>query len=307
MRASIENFLHRLEILNRSPRTLERLRYALKEFLRFLEERGVSSPLEVRRAHVESYQAHRKDKLNKYHKRDLPEVQNRHLEAVRLLFRFLKKEGSLSFDPAEDVEYQRAPQRLPLPALSLREVKKVLASVDATSLIGFRDRTLLEVLYSSGIRRGEVKKLQVPDLDLEQGFARIHGKGGKERVVPLGGSACRSLESYLKAVRPHLLRGKKTDTVFLGLTGNPLCDPSLQWMLKKALKKAGLEKKITLHTFRRSCATGMIQNNANLMHVKALLGHERLTTLQRYVDLTLNDLKKAHRKTHPRERENPSS
>ena len=142
------------------------------------------------------------------------------------------------------------------------------------------------------------------DVNLEEELLRINeGKGGKDRVVPLSRIACAMLESYVNAVRPQLMHGRTSDHLFLSSWGRPLHRRTLGGLVRKHAQLAGLKKRVTCHVWRHTCATHLLKNNANLRHVQALLGHESLATTERYLRLTITDLKEAHRRFHPREKD----
>ena len=131
-----------------------------------------------------------------------------------------------------------------------------------------------------------------------------HGKGGKDRVVPLSGIACQYLENYIKAVRPELAKGRQTDKLFISIRdGLPIGRHGVERLLAKYVRKLRLKKHVTCHLWRHSCATHLLKNNANLRHVQQILGHASLATTERYLRLTITDLKEAHRKFHPREQQ----
>jgi len=169
---------------------------------------------------------------------------------------------------------------------------------------GYRNRAMLEVLYSSGLRAAELLGLDLDDIDFDNATAIVTGKGNKQRVVPIGRTALRYLESYLKAVRPFLLRDPGERAVFLDQKGHRLRYNALAMIVRSCAIRAGLgDMHVTAHTFRRSCATELLRGGANMYHVKDLLGHATLNTLKHYAKLTITDLKKTHAKCHPRERE----
>ena len=270
-------------------------------FQEFLERAEIKEPEEIQTRHVLEFQKARSEYRNRYGKQDQAQVQNRYLGEVKGFFKYLKQSGELIRDPSEEVDYIKIPLRLPKDALSLREMKRFLKVADGNTERGYRDRTILELFYSTGLRRQELLSLKVQDLDLEEGLLRVIGKGDKERAVPIGRVAGEYLKNYLHHIRPKLSGGRENDTLFLSLNGKPFGRGGLEKLINHCHKKSGIEKKITTHTFRRSCATGMIRNHANVMHVRSLLGHSSMDAIQSYVDLTIMDLKKEHRKTHPRE------
>jgi integrase/recombinase XerD len=300
--ALITRCLGDLEIRNYSPRTVAEYRFSLGVFRRFLEPRAITDIQSVTTATLTEFQ--RWFYYQPTRRGDARGVgdQNRTLAAVKTFFRFLKNEGLVARDQAEAVEYAREPQTLPRNVLTPQEAKRILDTVDTTTLLGYRDRAILEIFYATGLRRDELRQLQVRDADLEDGLLRIHGKGGKDRVVPLGRIACRFLETYLKGIRPLLLKARVTDRLFVSFRGRPLDSDSIRKLVLKHAKLAGIKKHMTCHVWRHTCATHLLKNNANLRHVQDLLGHRSLATTERYLRLTIADLKEAHHKFHPRER-----
>ena len=214
---------------------------------------------------------------------------------------------------ADAVRPVRAPKLLPQSVLQHAEIKKLISRVPTNRPDGFRDRAMLELLYSSGLRAGEIVGIDVGDVDLKNRSVLVTGKGNKQRMVPFGRTAARYLESYWVAVRPFLARcrprgedGPGRDdrqALFLDHFGGRLSYGVLLKRIHRYADALGFEAAITPHTFRRSCATELIRGGANLYHVKELLGHESLNTLKHYTRLTIVDLKKTHEKCHPRERE----
>ena len=260
--------------------------------------------MDITEEHIKEYQKYRHYYQNRYKRCDSVSVQNKHLSSIKIFFRYLKETGYIVNDPTKSIQYAREPKRLPKTALTHNEVKKLLRQPDTHTLTGYRDRTLLELLYSTGIRKTELLNLKLQDIDYEEGYLRVNqGKGQKDRVTPIGKIACHYLETYIKGIRPMLIRSKTEQALFLGKRGQPLKRNGLSELIARYAKRIDTEKKITTHTFRRSCATGMIKNNANVMHVKDLLGHNSLETVQMYCNLSIVDLKEAHRKCHPREKD----
>jgi RHS repeat-associated protein len=203
--------------------------------------------------------------------------QNGILAAVKSLCRFLKIEGYLATNPAEGIEYARQPHTLPRNVLTPQEAKRIIETVDTTTVLGYRDRTILETLYATGIRNEELRNLTVADVNLEEGLLRVnHGKGGKDRVTPMGQMASRFLETYLKGIRPQLLGQRHTDRLFLSFRGHPLDAHSVGDLVKRHARLARVKKHVTPHVWRHTCATHMVKNNANLRHVQDLLGHGSL-------------------------------
>ena len=228
---------------------------------------------------------------------------NRSLGTVRGFFGFLCRDGALSQDPSVGLEYLREPIRLPREILSPAEAARIIEAPNVRTLVGYRDRTILEVLYATGARKREFLSLTVTDLDFEERLLRINcGKGARDRVVPLTRVACAFLKGYLDSVRPQLLRGGSHRALFLSLEASPLGRTTLDDLVAKYTRLAGVAKRVTPHVWRHSCATHLVRNRAGLRHIQELLGHRSLKTTERYLHLTITDLKEAHRRFHPRER-----
>jgi integrase/recombinase XerD len=233
---------------------------------------------------------------------------NRVLGTVRGLFKFLCDEGLLPNDPAGSLTYMREPERLPKCVLTPAEAEKIIETPNTATVLGYRDRAILEVLYATGIRKCELLHLVIADINLEDRLLRVNGgKGAKDRVVPLTRTACSYLRGYLDTVRPRLLRGRVGSALFISLESASLGRTTLDQLVAKYARLSGVGKKVTPHVWRHSCATHLVRNNAGLRHVQELLGHRSLTTTQRYLHLTITDLKNAHRRFHPRKRSRPQT
>ena len=235
--------------------------------------------------------------------------QNRILTGLRGFFAFLKTSGYLTSNPAEALASAREPRRLPRHVLTPQEARRILEAVDTGTAEGCRDRTILEVFYATGIRKQELLNLTVQNVNLDEELLRIdQGKGGRDRIVPLSRIACRFLKTYLNAIRPGLVRpnGRCTDRLFVSLRGKPLDKNVLSELVIHYARAAKIKKHITCHIWRHTCATHLLKNRANLRHVQEILGHRSLATTERYLPLTITDLKEAHRRCHPRERSEES-
>lgn len=180
-------------------------------------------------------------------------------------------------------------------------MRKLLQTPDTQSLLGQRDRCLMELLYSSGLRNKELRTLKLTDLNLEEGVLQVvDGKGHKDRYVPVGRVACRHLAHYLAQIRPQLLGKGTADTVFLTLRGKPMGKLAVIEAVERYVRLAGIKKTITPHSFRHTCATHLLQNKANLRHIQEILGHVSLQSTQIYTAVTIQELKEAHAACHPR-------
>jgi integrase/recombinase XerD len=220
--------------------------------------------------------------------------------AVRGLHRFAVREGLSAADPARDVKPPAPPRRLPK-AIAIEEVERLLAAAGpGDTARGMRDRALLELLYGTGARISEAVGLDVDDVDLADAVVRLHGKGGKDRVVPVGRYSAEALEAYLVRARPALnARGQGGPALFLNVRGGRLSRQSAWSTLRSAAERAGL-KDVSPHTLRHSFATHLLDGGADVRVVQELLGHASVTTTQVYTLVTVDRLREVYASAHPR-------
>nr|WP_319396630.1 tyrosine-type recombinase/integrase [uncultured Desulfobacter sp.] len=300
----IDQFRLALKVRNLTGKTIEQICWKLARFTTWLMENQVLSVDAITKDAVRSYQVELYQAINARGRQNGVAYQNAMMSAVRQFTRFLYERDFIVSDPARDIRYAKIPKSLPKGILSPAEARKILHAPDVTSVIGYRDRVILEVLYTSGIRKEELNHLTLADVDCHDGFLRIdNGKGQKDRIVPLGRIACRYLENYITSVRPELIRDPYNTHLFLSLRGNRLSKNVVWALVKKYAKKAKIRKNVHPHTFRHSCATGMLKNKADLNTIRKLLGHTSLNTTQIYTHLNITELKAVHKQCHPREKD----
>ena len=300
-----------------SPMSIKARRIELGYFIDWCEERAVSRPDEVTRALLERYRQH----VFNYRRKDTGaalsfQSQSKRLVSVRVFFQWMARQHHLLYNPASELELPRVQKRLPRNILTVAEIEQVLNAVDTLEAnnpeptgLGVRDRAMLETLYSTGMRRGELVALHTDDLDMERGTVHIRqGKGSKDRVVPIGERACRWIEKYLSAIRPLYLEasGEPDDgTLFLAKHGQGMRGAQLSGIVKKTLEAAQLERfkethpNAACHLFRHACATHMLEAGADIRYIQALLGHSKLPTTEVYTQVSILQLKAVHEKTHP--------
>lgn len=225
----------------------------------------------------------------------------RKLSAVRMFARFLVKEGTCNKDFTELVEGPRVVRKLPA-TLSVADMKKLLATPTAGTPQGLRDRAMVELFYSSGLRVSELAGLNLQQIDLQQGFVRVFGKGSKERVVPVGTRATEALATYLAAGRPGLVKGRTGSAVFLSERGQAISRKTVWALLKGYAKKAGLSQAIKPHILRHSFATHLLSGGADLRAIQEMLGHADIGTTQIYTAVETSRLTEQHARYHPRGR-----
>ena len=266
----------------------------LNGWFSFVEEAGVTSPAEVDIGILRKWTYSLKGKGM------APRSIRRAQSAVRTYFRFLSMEAAVEVDPTDRLEPPRIDGSLP-DVLSKLEIGKVLESPDSTHRLYWRDRAILEFLYATGVRVSELVSLRITSLELEEGFAKVFGKGSKERLVPVGGPALRSLKRYLRDLRPNLDQGNGAGLVFLNARGNPIRRKSVWAIVREAAIRAGIARAISPHTIRHTFATHLVEGGADLVTVQELLGHADISTTRIYTHLDRAYLREVHQKYHPRQ------
>lgn len=280
--------------------TLGAYRRDLRRYVDFLHTRGLDDPVEVGERDVTDFLAAIRTGQDGAARLSASSAA-RHVVAVRGFHRFLLLEGRTAVDPAGQVQPPSLPKRLPK-AISLDAVERVLAAAGAgEGPTGLRDRALLELLYGCGARISEAVGCAVDDLDLRTGLVRLHGKGDKERIVPIGSYAVAALDAYLVRGRPALaLRGTGAPAVFLNARGGALSRQSAWAVLAGAADRAGLSGRVSPHTLRHSFATHLLEGGADVRVVQELLGHASVTTTQIYTRVTADTLREVYVAAHPR-------
>ena len=223
------------------------------------------------------------------------------IRPVKRLFEYLVSSHRLLVDPTEGIVETNRKNRTLAPVLTIEEMARLLRQPNLSLRSQIRDRAIMEVLYCSGIRLGELLNLGVYDADLKDKVLYIRkGKGGKQRVVPLGQNACRYLKEYLEKIRPWWVRKKQKERkLFLNHSGSPLQAQSVRCFLRQYRIQAKIQKPVSPHTFRRTCATHLVQNGADIRYIQKLLGHRHIRTTQIYTRIVPVDVKAVHETTHP--------
>jgi integrase/recombinase XerD len=302
----LARFVEHMGVLGWSPRTVDGYRSQVRFFLAWLDqESDVTDITGITPEVLHAYQTWLYGSSDANGRSLSIATQAARLSVLRSFFRHLVKSDVLLYDPSSSLELPKRKGILPRSVLSKQEMARLLAAPDATTPLGLRDRAMIEVLYSTGIRNAELRALQVYDLDLDRGLVRINqGKNAKDRVVPLGEVACRYLREYLTEARPGLLKARAGGeaTVFLSKNGKPLVPLGVLYPLKKHARAAGIERVVTPHTLRHTFATHLLAGRADIRHIQAMLGHASVATTQIYTRIEVTDLKAVHRRCHPRER-----
>lgn len=310
-------YLRHLGLKNFSPFTVRQHEQTLRFLIGYLGQKGVKNVADVRFATVEGFKAHM---MAHRTRAGVPLSMNTirgRLFVVFDWFRFLKKKGLVVRDPVADIQVPNKEHRLPVGILSEEEVRHVMAQPDLKTLIGQRDRTLMDVLYSTGARAGEVLNLRLSDIDLVKRVARIrHGKGDKERLVLLTTVAVKSIGRYLAVVRPALAQGVRPtgnswktkfrtggDLLFLSVYGGPIGRSWLAAIMSEYLRAAGVVRRVSpVHGFRHAIATHLLAHGMDIRYVQGFLGHANIDSTIIYTHVERRPLKAAAEKHHPRAR-----
>jgi integrase/recombinase XerD len=294
LEAEIHSFLSYLRVERAlSQNTLDAYRRDLEKFCEFATERGLKKPVQVRRGDIVDFLA-----TLYVRKLDARSVA-RHLVSLRQLFRFLLTEELIKEDPVVTVESPKFRQSLPQ-FLSLEEVDRLLAQPDTSSTLGLRDKAMIELLYSAGLRVSELCNLAVDDLHVNAGSLRCIGKGNKERLVPVGKRALTVLQLYIQKARPEILGEHISKYLFVTRKGTKLDRIRFWKILGLYGRKAGLRKALKPHMLRHSFATHLLDHGADLRSVQMMLGHSDISTTQIYTHVVEERLKQVYKAHHPR-------
>lgn len=285
-----------------APNSLAAYGRDLRRYVEFCTGRGITSVAEVAQADLGEFLKWLRQGSPQHPPLSAASAA-RTLVAVRGFHRFALQEGMAESDPGREVRPPAAAKRLPK-ALTVDQVTAILTSTGgaAAEPLGVRDRALLEFLYGTGARISEAVGLDVDDIDLDSGVALLRGKGGKQRLVPVGRHARSALEAYLVRVRPGLLVGAQPG-VFLNARGGRLSRQSAWTILRTAAERAGIDAEVSPHTLRHSFATHLLDGGADVRVVQELLGHASVTTTQVYTKVTVDHLREVYALAHPRARD----
>lgn len=301
----LARFAEAMSAWNFSRTTIRSYTYLLRVFTDWIErETDVHNLAHISAGTIAAYQVALLSAETPSAGRLAVSTQHLRLCAVKALFRWLAREGKLLIDPAALIPLPKRRSALPQALLSPKEAIRLLEATGTTSVLGARDRAILEVLYATGMRNAEIRALTLGEFDSSGTTLLIrHGKGGKDRVVPLGPLAADVLTHYIAGARLQLARrGQPSQTIFLSNKGTPLSDDALRAVVVRAAARAGIAKHIRPHRLRHACATHMLKGGADIRHIQKLLGHASLESTQVYTRVEISDLKAVHKKFHPRER-----
>jgi len=275
-----------------SENSLSAYRRDLSTFAKWLEKKRVRI-LSIASFHLQEYLAYRQKEGSS------ARSMARMLSCLRGFYRYQVRENKISEDPSALIENPKLGRPLPK-SLTEQDVERLLAVPDLDEAIGLRDRTMLEVLYASGLRVTELVGLQLTQVNSRQGVLRVFGKGSKERLVPIGGEALDWLARYMREARPELLKGRQSDVLFPSLRGTMMTRQTFWHRIKQCAMLAEINKPVSPHTLRHAFATHLLNNGADLRVVQLLLGHSDLSTTQIYTHIANSRMKSLHAEHHPR-------
>ena len=224
---------------------------------------------------------------------------SRALACLKSFCKFLIIEGHIKDDPTRDLSFPKTGSRLPK-ALGMGEASALVDSPDRKDKISLRDKAILETLYGTGMRASELVGLNLNHVNFDSGFVKCFGKGSKERIVPIGGSAVKSIQAYIRSSRPRLLKKRSSDALFLDRAGKRLTRQGLWFIVKKLVKASGVKPSTSPHTLRHSFATHLLEKGADLRSVQEMLGHANIATTQIYTNVSKERLKRVYKDAHPR-------
>jgi integrase/recombinase XerD len=297
---ALVDFLSWSQVTGATAATVSTRKQSLIVFVRWCVERSLTKPTEITLPILERYQRH----LFHYRKSNGEPLgyvsQRSRLIPVKTFFQWLTRSRHILYNPASELQLPRPPKKLPHHVLTLPEVETILAQPDTTTPQGLRDRAMLELLYSTGVRRMELTRLKCYDVDTDAGSVFVReGKGRKDRMIPIGARACAWLSRYLHDVRPMLVVEPDSHTLFMADYGEPINLNAAGQIARRYIEKAGYTFPGACHLFRHAMATHMLENGADIRYIQAMLGHAKLTTTEIYTQVSILKLKEIHNATHP--------
>jgi integrase/recombinase XerD len=293
-------FLEALKIHHCSLATLKSREGSLSTFFGYLTDHAIADVRDVSHQIVKDYQ------LWLLAKGYTPLTVVSRMQTVRRFFEHLETTDVILINPCAGIPLPRLGDRLPKAVLTEKEAMALLNMPDTQTPVGIRDKAILETFYSTGIRLGEMARLTIYDVDYKNGFVRVNkGKGGKDRMTPLGRKACDYVREYLQKVRSEWSKSNRDERA-LWLASiqphGPLKGQAIEVMVKRYGRESGIEKHVTPHSLRHTCATHLVASGANIAYVQRLLGHRSLRTTQIYTRTTIAEIKATHQKAHPEAR-----
>jgi len=277
-----------------SGNTLDAYRRDLNQFIQFIRDRGIDDAQDVCKDDVIAF-------VVALRRRGLAAATiGRRVTSLRMFSHFLVSEDLINHDLTAGIDLGRSPQRPLPPTLTIAEIDSLLSAPSPDTVLGLRDRAMLELMYGSGLRVSELMTLKTTDVDLTARLVRPFGKRSKERQAPLGDSAADLLMRYLAEARPSLANSASATALFLGERGEPMTRAHFWGSIKRYAEQAGIRKRVTPHTLRHSFATHLLAGGADVRAIQEMLGHASVQTTQRYTRVDVSRLREAYDRAHPR-------
>ncbi|MGS2724886.1 site-specific tyrosine recombinase XerC [Porticoccus sp. GXU_MW_L64] len=293
-------YLDHLQVMNYAERTITHRHVTLNQFTAWCDERGIGCATDITKPILERYRRHLHHSLDRKGNQLSAKNQLARLVPLRSFFKWATQQNYLLYNPASELELPKVEKRLPQATLTAQEAELILSLPDICTEEGLRNRAILEVLYSTGIRRMEVINLVRADIHAERGVLAVRqGKNKKDRFVPISERAVIWLQRYLDEVRPGFALEPDEGVVFLEPTGLPLLPDKLSRIVTKYIKQADIGKNGSCHLFRHTVATLMLDNGADIRFIQQMLGHASIQTTQIYTQVSIVKLKQIHDMTHP--------
>jgi len=302
LRSLADDFYLDLGLKNRSPATIKSYRWYVGKFLDYLHGQGIIYPGQLTPEIFQGYHLSIYLGGGNGGRRGAARI-NPYLVPVKSFMDYLKSEEILEGDPTRKLRLAREPRLIPKEILSREEMVALIEAPDISTVLGYRDRTIMELLYSTAIRRNECRELSVMDVDFDEGLIRVMGKGQRERIAPVGRIALAFLDHYVRSVRQHLVDNPAETHLFVSALGRQISRNVIGTLVGKYARQVGISKRVTPHTFRHTCATHMLRNRADIRHIQAMLGHASLSSTQVYTHVSVTDLREVLSKYHPREQD----
>lgn len=284
----INDYINYLKIERQlSNNTIDSYKRDLEDFYKFTNK----SYKFITKDDVINYLGYLNNKIN-------PRSINRHIVSIKNYFKFLEKNNSIKSNPCDEITGLKTPKKLPK-VLSEDDINKLL-DIELNDAFSYRNKAMLELMYSSGLRVSELLNLEVNNIDFNMNLVRVFGKGSKERIVPIDDIATKYLSEYISIYRNTLLRNKESDLLFLNSRGDKLTRQGFFKILKTIAREKGIKKELSPHTLRHSFATHLLNHGADLRSIQTMLGHENIETTQIYTHVSDNYIKENYEESHPR-------
>lgn len=284
----IEDYINYLKIERQlSVNTIDSYKRDLEDFYKFTNK----SYKFVTKEDIINYLGYLNNKIN-------PRSINRHIVSIKNYFKFLEKNNSIKSNPCDEITGLKTPKKLPK-VLSEEDINNLL-DINLNDAFSYRNKAMLELMYSSGLRVSELLNLEVNNIDFNMNLVRVFGKGSKERIVPIDDIATKYLDEYINVYRNTLLKNKESDMLFLNSRGDKLTRQGFFKILKTIAREKGIKKELSPHTLRHSFATHLLNHGADLRSIQTMLGHENIETTQIYTHVSDNYIKENYNEAHPR-------